>query len=73
MSTGTPEMDWSLSTGMRAETTRWCFRTQGTGRLVRSSLSALRAWPMAPGGHEMSRSTTSISEDERASPVEREP
>ena len=71
MSTGTPECDCSLSTGMRADEMHCCFFTQ----LVRerSSASACSALPTAPGGQEMSRSTTSMSEEERARPVEREP
>ena len=71
MSTGTPESDWSLRTGMRAEAMHVRFLTHGWP--PKSSESAISAELTAPGGHEMSRSTTSMSEEERARPVEREP
>jgi len=72
MSTGTPVLlVCSLSTGMRALSTSVCFLTHGA--LLRSSESSLSAPPTPAAGTAMSSSTTSMSEEERASPVERDP
>ena len=57
-----------MSTGIRAESTSFCEATHGCW--VRSSLRCLSAEPTPDGGHEISSSTTSMSDDESASPCE---
>eukprot|EP00967_Tisochrysis_lutea_P067014 scaffold87493_cov25-Tisochrysis_lutea.AAC.5 len=73
MSTGTPVVDLTLSTGMRADSTSCCDATQEV--FSRSEWRSLRAAPIdsRPPLMGIPRRVTSTSEEARERPVDREP